>query len=108
MFFACIYMFLYNIVLMLQVSELIAFDITKSFDSLGRLELHSNLLHASLQSPIKAIRNAVQKRLLPEFSKNSLLLEWVIGELLTFQPGLLVLEYFLLFSNFFIIDLTYS
>lgn len=75
----------------MQVSELIAFDVVKNFNNSDRLQLHSNLLRASLQSPGKAIRSAVQKRLLPEFSRNPLLLDWVVEELRIFQAGLLVL-----------------
>ncbi|KAL3998204.1 hypothetical protein ACH3XW_14085 [Acanthocheilonema viteae] len=84
-FYKELYTSLSNPTLVVVVSELIVFDIVKNLDNLDRLQLHSYLLCASLQSPIKAVRSAVQKRLLPEFSKNSLLLDWVIEELKTFQ-----------------------
>ncbi|CAG9535445.1 unnamed protein product [Cercopithifilaria johnstoni] len=82
-----LYTSLSNPTLIAVVSELIAFDVVKNLDNLDRLQFHSNLLRASLQSPIKAVRSAVQKRLLPEFSKNSLLLDWVVKELKIFQTG---------------------
>uniref|UniRef100_A0A0R3RPQ6 tRNA (32-2'-O)-methyltransferase regulator THADA n=1 Tax=Elaeophora elaphi TaxID=1147741 RepID=A0A0R3RPQ6_9BILA len=82
-----LYTLLSNPTLVAVVSELIAFDVVKNFNNSDRLQLHSDLLHASLQSPMKAIRSAVQKRLLAEFSKNSLLLDWVVEELKTFQAG---------------------
>ncbi|VBB26310.1 unnamed protein product [Acanthocheilonema viteae] len=87
-FYKELYTSLSNPTLVVVVSELIVFDIVKNLDNLDRLQLHSYLLCASLQSPIKAVRSAVQKRLLPEFSKNSLLLDWVIEELKTFQSVL--------------------
>uniref|UniRef100_A0A1I8EV97 tRNA (32-2'-O)-methyltransferase regulator THADA n=1 Tax=Wuchereria bancrofti TaxID=6293 RepID=A0A1I8EV97_WUCBA len=80
-----IYSSLSNSTLVTVVSELIAFDVVQNLDNSDRLQLHSHLLRASLQSPTKAICSAVQKRLLPEFSKNSLLLEWVLKELKIFQ-----------------------
>ncbi|MCP9260312.1 hypothetical protein DINM_003677 [Dirofilaria immitis] len=80
-----LYTSLSNPTLVAVVSELIAFDIIKNFGKSDRLQLHSNLLRSSLQSPVKAIRIAVQDRLLPEFSKHSLLLNWIVEELKIFQ-----------------------
>ncbi|KAK6106084.1 hypothetical protein QQG55_22840 [Brugia pahangi] len=80
-----IYSSLSNSTLVAVASELIAFDAVQNLDNSDRLQLHSHLLRASLQSPKKAICSAVQKRLLPEFSKNSVLLEWVLKELKIFQ-----------------------
>uniref|UniRef100_A0A915PJZ5 tRNA (32-2'-O)-methyltransferase regulator THADA n=1 Tax=Setaria digitata TaxID=48799 RepID=A0A915PJZ5_9BILA len=82
-----LYSLLSNPTLVAVVSELIAFDIIRNYGKSDRLLLHSNLLRASLHSPMKAIRTAVRDRLLPEFSKNSLLLDWVVENLKTFQSG---------------------
>ncbi|VDO46691.1 unnamed protein product [Onchocerca flexuosa] len=80
-----LYSSLSNPTLVAVISEIITFDVIKNFDKSNRLQLHSNLLYASLQSPVKAIRSAVQERLLPEFSKNPLLLDWIVEELKIFQ-----------------------
>ncbi|EFO25013.2 hypothetical protein LOAG_03467 [Loa loa] len=99
-----LYTSLSNPTLSAVVSKLITFDVVRNFDSSDRLQLHGNLLRASLQSPVKAIRSAVQKRLLPEFSKNPLILDWIVEELKIFQTDrvhdVISLETSLYIANF--------